>query len=86
MNEEACLLYGNTFNNFNSYVGSIINQRAYTSVSCPGITTSSLIQIAAACAVAAQPIFGLHVEFNLEAFLLLFIPPLLFAESSKNTT
>ena len=39
MNEEACLLYGNTFNNFNSYVGSIINQRAYTSVSCPDTTS-----------------------------------------------
>lgn len=41
-----------------------------------------LIQIAAG-AVLAQPIFGLHVEFNPELFLLLFIPPLLFAESSK---
>lgn len=80
MNEEACLLYGNTFNNFNSYVGSIINQRAYTSVSCPD--TTSFNQIAAG-AVLAQPIFGLHVEFNPELFLLLFIPPLLFAESSK---
>lgn len=40
-----------------------------------------LIQIAAG-AVLAQPIFGLHVEFNPELFLLLFIP-LLFAESSK---
>lgn len=40
-----------------------------------------LIQIAGA--VLAQPIFGLHVEFNPELFLLLFIPPLLFAESSK---
>lgn len=33
-----------------------------------------LIQIAAG-AVLAQPIFGLHVEFNPELFLLLFIPP-----------
>ena len=41
-----------------------------------------IIQIAAG-AVLAQPIFGLHVEFNPELFLLLFIPPLLFAESSK---
>lgn len=41
-----------------------------------------LIQIVAG-AVLAQPIFGLHVEFNPELFLLLFIPPLLFAESSK---
>lgn len=41
-----------------------------------------LIQIAAG-ALLAQPIFGLHVEFNPELFLLLFIPPLLFAESSK---
>ncbi|MBB0523280.1 Na+/H+ antiporter [Escherichia coli] len=41
-----------------------------------------LIQIAAG-AVLAQPILGLHVEFNPELFLLLFIPPLLFAESSK---
>lgn len=80
MNEEACLLYGNTFNNFNSYVGSIINQRAYASVSCSD--TTSFDQIAAG-AVLAQPIFGLHVEFNPELFLLLFIPPLLFAESSK---
>ena len=35
-----------------------------------------LIQIAAGAV-------GLHVEFNPELFLLLFIPPLLFAESSK---
>lgn len=41
-----------------------------------------LIQIAAG-AILPQPIFGLHVEFNPELFLLLFIPPLLFAESSK---
>ena len=41
-----------------------------------------LIQIVAG-AILAQPVFGLHVEFNPELFLLLFIPPLLFAESSK---
>ncbi|WP_434639373.1 Na+/H+ antiporter [Klebsiella sp. I138] len=41
-----------------------------------------LIQIAAG-AVLAHPLFGLYIEFNPELFLLLFIPPLLFAESSK---
>ncbi|EFM2071238.1 Na+/H+ antiporter [Escherichia coli] len=48
----------------------------------PVQTPLPLIQIAAG-ALLAQPIFGLHVEFNPELFLLLFIPPLLFAESSK---
>ncbi|WP_244572962.1 hypothetical protein, partial [Escherichia coli] len=32
-------LIRNTFNNFNSYVGSIINQRAYASVSCSDTTS-----------------------------------------------
>ncbi|GEG19908.1 cation/proton antiporter [Escherichia coli O145:H28] len=80
MNEEACLLYGNIFNNFNSYVGSIINQRAYASVSCSDTTS---FNPDCRWRFTAQPIFGLHVEFNPELFLLLFIPPLLFAESSK---
>ncbi|MFV0548902.1 MAG: Na+/H+ antiporter [Limnobaculum xujianqingii] len=41
-----------------------------------------LIQIAAG-AVLAHSLFGLYIEFNPELFMLLFIPPLLFAESSK---
>lgn len=44
-----------------------------------------LMQIAAG-ALLAHPVFGLHVEFNPELFLLLFIPPLLFAESSRIQT
>lgn len=41
-----------------------------------------LIQIAAG-AVLAQPIFGLHVEFNPELFLLLFIPPCCLLKAQK---
>ncbi|WP_114194391.1 Na+/H+ antiporter [Edaphovirga cremea] len=44
-----------------------------------------LMQIAAGT-LLAMPIFGLHVEFNPELFLLLFIPPLLFSESSRIQT
>ncbi len=41
-----------------------------------------LIQIALG-ALIAWPAFGLHVEFNPELFLVLFIPPLLFADGRK---
>lgn len=41
-----------------------------------------LIQIAAG-ALLAQPIFGLHVEFNPELFLLLFIPPCCLLKAQK---
>jgi len=41
-----------------------------------------LVQIAAG-ALLALPIFGLHVDFDPELFLVLFIPPLLFADGWK---
>lgn len=41
-----------------------------------------LIQIAIG-ALLAWPTFGLHVEFDPELFLVLFIPPLLFADGWK---
>ncbi len=34
-------------------------------------------------AVLAWPQFGLHIDFNPELFLMLFIPPLLFADGWK---
>lgn len=37
-------------------------------------------------AVLAFPTFGLHVDFNPELFLVLFIPPLLFADGWKTPT
>ena len=44
-----------------------------------------LIQIAIG-ALLAWPTFGLHVEFDPELFLVLFIPPLLFADGWKTPT
>jgi len=44
-----------------------------------------LMQIAIG-ALLAWPQFGLHVEFDPELFLLLFIPPLLFADGWKTPT
>lgn len=44
-----------------------------------------LMQIAIG-AVLAWPHFGLHVDFNPELFLVLFIPPLLFADGWKTPT
>lgn len=44
-----------------------------------------LMQIAAG-AILAWPTFGLHVDFNPELFLVLFIPPLLFADGWKTPT
>ncbi|MDF7679316.1 Na+/H+ antiporter [Enterobacteriaceae bacterium ESL0689] len=44
-----------------------------------------LMQIAIG-ALLAWPTFGLHVEFDPELFLLLFIPPLLFADGWKTPT
>ncbi|WP_343552328.1 Na+/H+ antiporter [Pantoea sp.] len=41
-----------------------------------------LVQIAAG-ALLALPVFGLHVDFDPELFLVLFIPPLLFADGWK---
>jgi len=41
-----------------------------------------LMQIAIG-ALLAWPTFGLHVEFDPELFLVLFIPPLLFADGWK---
>lgn len=41
-----------------------------------------LVQIAAG-ALLAFPVFGLHVDFDPELFLVLFIPPLLFADGWK---
>lgn len=41
-----------------------------------------LMQIAVG-ALLAWPTFGLHVEFDPELFLVLFIPPLLFADGWK---
>ncbi len=41
-----------------------------------------LVQIAAG-ALLAWPTFGLHVDFDPELFLVLFIPPLLFADGWK---
>ena len=37
-------------------------------------------------AILAWPTFGLHVDFNPELFLVLFIPPLLFADGWKTPT
>lgn len=37
-------------------------------------------------ALLAWPTFGLHVEFDPELFLVLFIPPLLFADGWKTPT
>lgn len=37
-------------------------------------------------ALLAWPTFGLHVEFDPELFLILFIPPLLFADGKKTPT
>ncbi|BDH47517.1 sodium/hydrogen exchanger family protein [Salmonella enterica subsp. enterica serovar Choleraesuis] len=44
-----------------------------------------LIQIALGV-VLAWPTFGLHVDFNPELFLVLFIPPLLFSDGLKTPT
>lgn len=44
-----------------------------------------LMQIAIG-AILAWPTFGLHVDFNPELFLVLFIPPLLFADGWKTPT
>ena len=44
-----------------------------------------LVQIAAG-ALLAWPTFGLHVDFDPELFLVLFIPPLLFADGWKTPT
>ncbi|MCU5772579.1 Na+/H+ antiporter [Erwiniaceae bacterium BAC15a-03b] len=44
-----------------------------------------LVQIAAG-AMLAWPTFGLHVDFDPELFLVLFIPPLLFADGWKTPT
>ena len=44
-----------------------------------------LMQIAIG-ALLAWPTFGLHVDFNPELFLVLFIPPLLFADGWKTPT
>lgn len=44
-----------------------------------------LMQIAVG-ALLAWPTFGLHVEFDPELFLVLFIPPLLFADGWKTPT
>ncbi len=44
-----------------------------------------LMQIALG-ALFAWPQFGLHVDFNPELFLVLFIPPLLFADGWKTPT
>ncbi|MCG8708620.1 Na+/H+ antiporter [Brenneria sp. 4F2] len=44
-----------------------------------------LMQIAVG-AVLAVPQFGLHVDFNPELFMVLFIPPLLFADGWKTPT
>ena len=44
-----------------------------------------LVQIAMG-ALLAWPTFGLHVEFDPELFLVLFIPPLLFADGWKTPT
>ncbi len=44
-----------------------------------------LMQIAIG-ALLALPTFGLHVDFNPELFLVLFIPPLLFADGWKTPT
>ncbi len=44
-----------------------------------------LVQIAAG-AMLAVPTFGLHVDFDPELFLVLFIPPLLFADGWKTPT
>lgn len=44
-----------------------------------------LVQIAAG-ALLAWPNFGLHVDFDPELFLVLFIPPLLFADGWKTPT
>ncbi|ATA25287.1 Na+/H+ antiporter [Brenneria goodwinii] len=44
-----------------------------------------LMQIAVG-AVLAWPQFGLHVDFNPELFMVLFIPPLLFADGWKTPT
>ena len=44
-----------------------------------------LMQIAIG-ALLALPTFGLHVEFDPELFLVLFIPPLLFADGCKTPT
>lgn len=44
-----------------------------------------LVQIAMG-ALLAWPTFGLHVDFDPELFLLLFIPPLLFADGWKTPT
>lgn len=44
-----------------------------------------LMQIAMG-ALLAWPTFGLHVDFNPELFLVLFIPPLLFADGWKTPT
>jgi NhaP-type Na+/H+ or K+/H+ antiporter len=44
-----------------------------------------LMQIAIG-ALLAFPTFGLHVEFDPELFLVLFIPPLLFADGWKTPT
>ncbi len=44
-----------------------------------------LVQIAAG-ALLAWPTFGLHVDFDPELFLVLFIPPLLFADGWKMPT
>ena len=44
-----------------------------------------LMQIAIG-ALLAWPTFGLHVEFDPELFLVLFIPPLLFADGWKTPT
>ena len=44
-----------------------------------------LVQIAMG-ALLAWPTFGLHVDFDPELFLVLFIPPLLFADGWKTPT
>ena len=55
----------------------------YTRTALPG--PLPLMQIAIG-ALLAWPTFGLHVEFDPELFLVLFIPPLLFADGWKTPT
>jgi CPA1 family monovalent cation:H+ antiporter len=55
----------------------------YTRTALSGSTP--LIQIGIG-ALLAWPTFGLHVEFDPELFLVLFIPPLLFADGWKTPT
>ncbi len=74
-----------------SLSGVVTRCPGWSLVSCPFRSVMPfqiplpLMQIAIG-ALLAWPTFGLHVEFDPELFLVLFIPPLLFADGWKTPT